>query len=110
MKLIRDLICSSTPFGEMYTDNDLIGTIREERTQNNFIQTSYIFTAHVIEDTKKLNLTEKEIAEGAQLLWLDIDEAINIIKSCESKLKASEYEDVYLTRFVVRRDYNILDY
>ena len=27
MKLIRDLICSSTPFGEMYTDNDLIGTI-----------------------------------------------------------------------------------
>ena len=90
--------------------DDLIGTIREERTHNNFIQTSYIFTAHVIEDTKKLNLTEKEIAEGAQLLWLDIDEAINIIKSCESKLKASEYEDVYLTRFVVRRDYNILDY
>ena len=37
--------------------DDLIGTIREERTHNNFIQTSYIFTAHVIEDTKKLNLS-----------------------------------------------------
>ena len=53
--------------------DDFIGTIREERTHNNFIQESYIYKAHVIEDTKQLNLTEKEIAEGAQLLWLDLD-------------------------------------
>lgn len=90
--------------------DNFIGTIKEERTHNNFVQTSYVYVAHVIEDTKKLNLTEKEIAEGSQLLWLDIDEAIDTIKNCESKLKASEYEDVYLTKFVVRRDYNILEY
>ena len=90
--------------------DDFIGTIREERTHHNFIQTSYLYIAHVIEDTKEFNLTEKEIAEGAQLLWLDLDDAINTIKDCESKIRPSEYEDIYLTRFVVRRDYNILKY
>lgn len=90
--------------------DDFIGTIKEERTHHNFIQISYIYVAHVIENTKHLNLTEKEIAEGAQLLWLDLDEAIKVIKECEKDIKPSEYEDIYLTRFVVRRDYNILEY
>ena len=90
--------------------DDFVGTIREERTHHNFIQISYIYSAHVIEDTKHLDLTEKEIAEGARLLWLDIDEAIKKIKECEKDIKASEYEDLYLTRFVVKRDYNILKY
>lgn len=90
--------------------DDFIGTIKEERTYHNFIQLSYIYKAHVTEDTKCLNLTEKEMAEGAQLLWLDIDEATKMIKECENNIKASEYEDIYATRFIVRRDYNILQY
>ena len=90
--------------------DDFLGTIREERTYHNFIQTSHVYIAHVIEDTKHLNLTEKEIAEGGRLLWLDLDDAIKVIKDCESNLKASEYEDVYATKFIVRRDYNILMY
>lgn len=90
--------------------DNFIGTIKEERTHHNFIQTSYIYTGHVIEDTGHLNLTEKEIAEGAKLLWLDIDEAIKIIKGCEKNIKPSVYEDIYLTKFVVRRDYSILEY
>ena len=89
---------------------DCIGTIKEERSRNNIKQTSYIYRAHVLEDTKHLNLTEKEKAEGAQLLWLDIEEALNLMKACEENLKPSSYEDIYLTKFVVRRDYYILEY
>ena len=90
--------------------DNFIGTIREERTHHNFIQISYIYKAHVIENTNSLNLTEKEKAEGARLLWMDIDEAIKKIKECETNLKASAYEDLYMTHFVVRRDYTILKY
>ena len=90
--------------------DDFIGTIREERTHHNFVQISYVYKAHVIEDTRELHLTEKEINEGARLLWLDFDEAMEIIKECANNLKASPYEDLYMTKFVVKRDYNILEY
>jgi ADP-ribose pyrophosphatase YjhB (NUDIX family) len=90
--------------------DDFLGIVKEERTNNNFIQTSYIYVAHVIEDTKKLNLTQKEIDEGARLIWLDLDEAINIIKECENNIKASKYENILSKRFVIKRDYNILVY
>lgn len=90
--------------------DEFIGTIKEERTHHNFIQVSYVYKAHVLEDMHHLNLTEKEMAEGAKLLWLDIDEAMNKIKECESNLKASAYEDLYMTKFVVKRDYSILEY
>ena len=87
-----------------------IGTIKEERTRYNFVQVSYIYVAHVIENTEHLNLTDKEIAEGSQLLWLSLEEAIQSIKKCENSIKTSEYENMYLTRFVFKRDYNILEF
>lgn len=90
--------------------DDFLGIIREEKSQGNFIQNSYVYVAHVIEDTKHLNLTQKEIDEGAKLIWLNLDDAIQIIKDCEDKLKPSKYEDVYHTKFIVRRDYTILQY
>ncbi len=90
--------------------DDFLGIIKEEKSQSNFIQTSYVYLAHVTKDTKELHLTTKEIDEGAKLLWLDIDEAIKQIKDCEQKLVSSKYEDVYFTKFIVRRDYFILDY
>lgn len=90
--------------------DDCLGTFEEMKSQDNFKQTSYIYVAHVIEDTKQLNFTQKEIDEGAKLIWLDINEAMNIIKDSEDKLKASKYEDVYHTKFIVRRDYEILKY
>lgn len=90
--------------------DDFLGIIREEKSQGNFIQTSYVYVAHVIEDTKHLNLTQKEIDEGAKLIWLNLDDTIQIIKDCEDKLKPSKYENVYHTKFIVRRDYTILQY
>ena len=47
--------------------DDFLGTIKEEISQNNFMQTSYVYVAHVIKDTKELNLTKKENDEGAKL-------------------------------------------
>lgn len=90
--------------------DDCLGIIKEEKSQDNFMQTSYVYVAHVLEDTKHLNLTQKEIDEGSQLLWLKVEDAMNIIKDSEEKLVASKYEDVYHTKFIVRRDYTILKY
>ena len=90
--------------------DDFIGTIREEKSQDNFIQTSYVYIAHVLEDTKQLNLTQKEVDEGSKLIWLNIDDAIKFIKECESNLKPSKYGNVYHTKFIVKRDYSILQY
>jgi ADP-ribose pyrophosphatase YjhB (NUDIX family) len=90
--------------------DDFLGVVKEERTNNNFTQISYVYVAHVIEDTKKLDLTEKEINEGARLLWLTLDEAIDTIKESENNIKASKYENILSKKFVVRRDYNILKY
>jgi len=91
----------------------LLGKIIEEKSQDNFIQESYVYVSHVIEDTGKTNLTEKEIGEGAKCLWLDIDEAMYLIKNSESVLKASKYDgkkSIYHTKFIIRRDYEILKY
>lgn len=90
--------------------DDCLGTIEELKSQDNFKQTSYIYVAHVIEDKKELHLTQKELDEGSKLLWLDIEDAIKLIKDSEDKLVASKYESVYHTKFIVRRDYEILKY
>lgn len=87
-----------------------LGQIKEEKSHGNFMQISYIYVAHVIKNYNKLNLTKKEIDEGARLLWLKLDDAMEIIKDSEDKLKASKYETVYQDRFIVRRDYSILEY
>ena len=90
--------------------DDCLGTFEELKSEDNFKQTSYIYVAHVIEDRKELHLTQKEIDEGAKLLWLDIEDAMKFIKESEEKLVASDYENVYHTKFIVRRDYAILKY
>ena len=87
-----------------------LGAIREEKSQDNFIQNSYLFVAHVTKDTGELHLTQKEIDEGSRLLWMPLDEAIQTIKDSEDKLQSSKYESLYHTRFIVRRDYTILNY
>lgn len=89
---------------------DEIGIIEEIKSHDNFKQTSYVFSANVIGEIGETNFTQKEIDEGSRLLWLDIDEAMNLIKDSEEKLIASKYENVYHTKFIVRRDYEILKY
>lgn len=88
---------------------EMLGTIVEEKSQTNFKQISYAFVAKVIEKTVQ-NLTQMEKDEGATVLWRDIDEALDLITNCIDKLKASNYDSVYSTKFIVLRDRKILEY
>lgn len=89
---------------------NFLGITEEYKSQNNFRQTSYVYVANVINDTGNINFTQKEIDEGSKLLWLDINDALKLIKESENKLVSSKYESVYHTKFIVRRDYEILKY
>ncbi len=87
-----------------------LGTIEEHKSYDNFKQISHVFVGKVVEDTKKLNLTQKEIDEGGKLEWLDLDEALIKITKCIDDLLPSKYENLYHTKFIVTRDKSILEY
>lgn len=87
-----------------------IGTIEEHRESDNFKQISHVFEAKVIESNKKLKLTKKEKAEGGKILWVRPEEGLKLIEGCMNKLKPSEYENLYHTKFIVYRDKTILEY
>lgn len=86
-----------------------LGITEEYKSLDNFKQISYVFVGKVLEDTEKLNLTEKEKDEGAKLLWETPERALNLITESYDKLIASKYESVYHTRFIVLRDRKILE-
>ncbi len=87
-----------------------LGITEEYKSQTRFKQISYVYVGKVIEDTKELNLTEKEINEGAKLLWETPDKALELITNCYDNLVKSEYGTVYSTKYVVLRDRKILEY
>ncbi len=87
-----------------------LGIIKEIKSHDNFVQISHVFIAHTIGKSEGTNYTEKEKAEGSRLLWYDLEEAMNLIKRCENNLVASKYENIYHSKFIVRRDYEILKF
>ena len=90
-----------------------LGITEEFKGIANFYQLSHVYLAEVIEDTHKLNLTEKEKSEGAELLWTTLEQAISLVKNCFDKIKPSTYdeqENVYATKFIIKRDLSILEY
>lgn len=87
-----------------------IGYIEERRSLDNFKQISYIYVSKVIKNNKKLNLTQKEIDEGGRLIWVKPEKALKLIENSFDNLKASKYEDLYHSKFIVKRDYDILEY
>ncbi|MBQ8901762.1 MAG: NUDIX hydrolase [Bacilli bacterium] len=87
-----------------------IGVIKEIKSHDNFEQVSHVFVAHIIGKCGTPNFTEKEKDEGSKLMWVDLDEAMTLIKNCESNLVASKYENVYHTKFIVKRDYEIINF
>ena len=89
---------------------DELGTTEEYKGKDNFKQISYVFIGKVKEDTKKLNITEKEKSEGAILIWKEPKKALELITNCYDNLIASSYDSVYFTKFVVLRDRKILEY
>lgn len=89
---------------------DTLGTIEEHESIDNFMQVSTVFVGKVIGKKGDLHLTEKEKNEGARLLWTSLDEARKLIKNCINNLNDSKYDNVYHSKFMVTRDYKIIDY
>ncbi|MEG0021335.1 MAG: NUDIX domain-containing protein [Bacilli bacterium] len=85
-----------------------LGFIEELKSLDNFMQKSFVFVGRVIEDTHNFELTEKEKAEGARLLWCKPDEALKLIENCSKDLKASAYENLYHSKFICLRDQEIM--
>ena len=87
-----------------------LGYVEELRTLNNFMQISYVFISRVEKDKKRLNLTEQEQDEGAELCWFLPEIALKKIKECYDKLIPSKYSNLYNSRMVIKRDELILEY
>lgn len=85
-----------------------LGITEEYKSQTNFKQISNVFVGKVIEDTEHLNVTQKD--EGAKLLWETPQKALELITNCYENLVKSDYESVYVTKFIVLRDRKILEY
>lgn len=79
---------------------DKVGEILEFRDEFKIKQTSYCFIAEVKEIVAEPKFTEKESAQGFKLLWIDLDEAIDLLEKDEPK----NYEG----KFIQKRDLILL--
>ncbi len=99
--------------GCVVTIDSYLGTIEEHKSLDNFQQISHVFVAHVTKNTEHTHYTFEEQEDGSQLLWLSIEEAMAYMRQCEATLKPSRHEgemSVYHAKFIVRRDFQILNY
>lgn len=87
-----------------------LGITEEYKYKTNFKQISNVYLGKVLEDTKQLNITEKEKNEGSRIIWETPKRALELIKNCYENLLASDYDSIYVTKFVVLRDSKILEY
>ena len=74
---------------------DEVGEIVEHRSQLEIVQTSHCFLAKAIEEGEP-HFTEEEKADGFELLWVPIDEAIAIIQK--------DMPNNYQGKFIIKRD------
>lgn len=90
-----------------------LGYTEEKKGRTDFYQKSYVFMGEVSFDTGEVHFTEKEKGEGAKIVWVSIDEAMNLLGSSLDNLLDSpvdESESLYSTRFVVYRDRCIMEH
>ena len=73
-----------------------VGEIIEFRDDFGIEQHSYCFIADVKEHITEPKFTEREAAQGFKLLWIDLDEAIDLLENDEPK----NYEG----KFIQKRD------
>ena len=58
-----------------------IGIFKEYIKNKNLINETFCFTANVVGEKGEQTLTDKEIAEGKSVIWVDIQEAIRLIRT-----------------------------
>lgn len=80
---------------------DDIGAIIEYRDEFKQLQISYCFFSKVIGEINTPSFTESELANGFQLKWVTLDEAITLLSSDEP--------DDYVGKFIKRRDLTFLN-
>jgi 8-oxo-dGTP diphosphatase len=73
-----------------------IGEIIECRTRFNLLQKSFCYTAEIIGEKGSPTFTEEERGNEFEILWVTIDEAIDILQ----KDKTEDYEG----KFILKRD------
>jgi len=73
-----------------------VGVTIEYRNTDELLQISYCYLSDVVGTEKEVAFTEREISNGFQLKWLDLNDAIVALeKSCPSEA---------FEKFIVKRD------
>lgn len=88
---------------------DCLGYIEEYKTKSNYIQTSYVFIAKIVNKLENLELTKMEQDEGGERIWLTPKQTLKKMKENYNNLKDSEYTNLYSTKIVAKRDIKILE-
>lgn len=86
-----------------------LGYTEEYKSKSNYIQTSYVYLGKVIKKLENLELTQMEIDEGGERLWMKPEEALEKMKQNYDHIVASEYTSVYSSKIVAKRDIKILE-
>ena len=77
-----------------------IGTIIEYRNERDQLQISYCYFANVTGGNGQTSYEQGEMDDGFKPMWVDIDEAIELLES--------DKPEVYNGRFIVVRDLVLL--
>lgn len=73
-----------------------IGIIIEYKNKHELLQISYCYYSKVKGDIKETSFTDEEINDGFQLKWVDLHEAIEMLKN--------DTPDNYIGKFIQSRD------
>jgi 8-oxo-dGTP diphosphatase len=93
-ELIEEIGCSVKKLREL-------GSVEEYRNKWELHQISYCFLADLDGEKGKTDLEEDEIADGFELVWMSIE---NAIKTLESEAPVEDYEG----KFIQLRDVTLL--
>ena len=85
-----------------------LGVAVEKKSQDNFMQYSTIFVGKILKKEKSENYTIEELKDGSSIVWVDIVEAIELIKNSLSSLKYIDIKS-YHDLFILKRDVLILE-
>lgn len=86
----------------------ILGVVEDYRNRDKTHCISYCYTANVINESKKLSLTPDEEKNGMHVIWVSIDEAVNILHKQVDDLREGKVK-FYNTGFNMLRDKIFLD-
>lgn len=83
-----------------------VGIVKEYLKSKELINESSCYTADVISEKGELNLMQDEIAEGKEVIWVEVSEAIKLI---ESTSETSTYATPLQVKYTKIRDITFLN-